>query len=95
MEGMRTTWGPAGAGPSVGPSGKGGGRVGEVGCGGRGSGGGGGLEAESPPGIVEAIWVGEADVAAGSAVQGMANLHPQDLLGDASLSGDGQTAHAA
>ncbi len=54
-------------------------------------------ELEGAPRIVEAVWVGEADVAAGGQVLGVAapRLHPHDGRGDAGLSGHSEAAHAA
>ncbi len=52
-------------------------------------------EAERAPRVVQAVGVGQADVAAGSAVLGVAGLHPEDALGHAGLDGDGKAAHAA
>jgi hypothetical protein len=40
-----------------------------------------GSEAESAPGVVEAVGVGEANVGASSAVLGVTGLHPEDVLG--------------
>jgi hypothetical protein len=52
-------------------------------------------EFEGAPRVVEAVWVGEADVAAGGPVLGVAALHPHDGLGDAGLGGHREAAHAA
>ena len=54
-----------------------------------------GSEAESAPGVVQAVRVGEADVAAGCTVLGVAGLHPEDALWYASLGSDGEAPHAA
>jgi hypothetical protein len=54
-----------------------------------------GLKAEGAPGFIKAVWVGEADVAPSGAVLGMAGLHPEDVLRDASLGGDSEASHAA
>ena len=66
----------------------------------RGGGGGGwgeGLETEGSPCVVEAVRVGEADVATRRAILGVSRLHPHDGFGDAGLgtSSDGEAAHAA
>ena len=64
--------------------------------GGSGVGGGGGAsEAEGAPGVVEAIWVREADVAAGGRRLRVAALHVEDGLGKAGFGSDGEPAHAA
>ena len=52
-------------------------------------------EAEGTPSVVQAVGVGEADVAAGGAVLRVAGLHPEDVLGDAGLNGSGEATHAA
>ena len=54
-----------------------------------------GSEAEGPPGVVEAIRVGKADVAAGRPVLGVAGLHPHYVFRDAGLRGDREASHAA
>ncbi len=58
-----------------------------------------GSEFEGAPCVVETIGVGEANVAASSSELGVPQLHPHDLLVDASLCGDGhsdgEAAHAA
>ena len=53
------------------------------------------LEAEGPPCVVEAVRVGQADVAASSAVLRVARLHPEDVLGHAGFDSRGEAAHAA
>ncbi len=57
--------------------------------------GGAGSEFEGAPGIVKAVGVGEANVAAGRSELGVPGLHPHDLLSDAGLGGDGEATHAA
>jgi len=57
--------------------------------------GGAGSEFEGAPGVVEAVGVGEANIAAGRSELGVPGLHPHDLLGNAGLGGDGEAAHAA
>ncbi len=52
-------------------------------------------EAEGTPSIVEAVRVGQANVAAGRAVLCVPRLHPEDVLRDTGLGGDGEPAHAA
>ena len=71
--------------PGAAPRGGGGGGVGE------------GLETEGSPCVVEAVRVGEADVAARRAILGVSRLHPHDGFGDAGLgtSSDGEAARAA
>ncbi len=53
------------------------------------------LEAEGTPGVVEAVGVREADVAAGGHALGVAALHLHDRLRNAGFGGDGEAAHAA
>ena len=53
------------------------------------------LEPEGTPRVVEAVRVSEADIVQGSAVLGVAGLHPEDVLWDPALDGDGKAAHAA
>ncbi len=53
------------------------------------------LELEGAPRVIEAVWVGEANVSPSSAVLRLAGLHPEEVLWDSCLNGDGQTAHAA
>ena len=53
------------------------------------------LETEGAPGVVEAVGIREADVAAGGRALGVAALYPHDGLRDASFGGDGEAAHAA
>jgi hypothetical protein len=54
-----------------------------------------GLEAEGTPGVVQAIRVCEADVAACGAVLGVTRLHPEDVRRYAGLSGNSEAAHAS
>ncbi len=52
-------------------------------------------QAEGSPGVVEAVRVGKANVAAGSHGLRVTALHPHDGLGNASRSGNREAAHAA
>jgi hypothetical protein len=54
-----------------------------------------GSKAEGAPGVVEAVQVGEVDVAPSSAVLGVAGVHRQDVLRDTCLIVDCEAAHAA
>ncbi len=54
-----------------------------------------GLELEGAPGVVEAVRVLKAHIAAGSAVLGMAALKPEDVFGNASLDSNRECPHAA
>ena len=54
-----------------------------------------GLEAKGAPRVVEAVRVREPRVAASGAVLRVAGLHPEDVLGDASLRGDREAAQKA
>ncbi len=50
---------------------------------------------ECSPGVIEAVWVRQADVVPGSVVLCMATLHPQDGFGDSRFSVYGESSHAA
>jgi hypothetical protein len=52
-------------------------------------------ETEGAPGVVKAVGIREANVAASGRALGVAALHPHDGLRDASFGGDGEAAHAA
>ena len=52
-------------------------------------------EVEGAPVVVEAVRVGETDIAPCRAVLSVAGLHPHNVLWYAGLGGDGEAAHAA
>ena len=54
-----------------------------------------GSKAEGPPGVVKAVRVCKADVAAGRHGLSMAALHPHDRLGNSGLTRDCEATHAA